>query len=89
MNNSGPNKKRACVEIVKIENHFGMGLEHIRTPAYHFPPKLPPFAMLATFATFAVASRNFFSKHVHSLRMPLQQRPTQQPTHLVLVASML
>ncbi len=61
----------------------------LRTAAHHFPPKLPPYTMLTTFATFAVASRNFFPKHVHGLRIPLRQRPTRQPTHLVLVASML
>jgi len=66
--------------------------EPLRTVAHHFPPKLPPFAMLATFATFAtyaVASRNFLPRRAHGIRTPLQQRPTQQLTHLVLVASIL
>ena len=63
--------------------------EPLRTAAHHFSPKLPPLAMLATFATFAVASRNFLPRRAHGLRTPLQQRPTRQLTHLVLVASML
>src|SRR6266566_7445474 len=63
--------------------------EPLRTAAHHFPPKLPPFAMLATFATFAVASRNFFPRRAYGLRTQLPQRPTRQLTHLVLVASIL
>ena len=63
--------------------------EPLRTAAHHFSPKLPPLAMLATFATFAVASRNFLQRRAHGLRTPLQQLPTRQLTHLVLVASML
>ena len=45
--------------------------------------------MLATFATFAVASRRFFPRHVYGLRTQLPLRPTRQPTRSFLVASIL
>src|SRR6266699_6703063 len=63
--------------------------EPLQTVAHHFPPKLPPFAMLATFATFAVAFKNFHPRRVYGLRTQLPPGRTRQPTHLVLVASML
>src|SRR6266566_2800312 len=74
---------------VKIGDHPGTIVEPLRTVAHHFPPKLPPFAMLATFATFAVASRRFFPRRAYGLRTQLPQRPTRQPTRSFLVASML
>src|SRR6266566_4113142 len=77
------------INCVKIGDHLGTIAEPLRTVAHHFPPKLPPFAMLATFATFAVASRNFHPRRVYGLRIQLPPRLTRQPTHLVLVASML
>src|SRR6266566_2398651 len=74
---------------VKIGDHPGTIVEPLRTVAHHFPPKLPLFAILATFATFAVASRRFFPRRAYGLRTQLPQRPTRQPTCSFLVASML
>src|SRR6266699_4541089 len=79
----------ATKKNVKIGDHLGTIAEPLRTIVHHFPPKLPPFAMLATFATFAVASRNFHPRRAYGLRTQLPPRFTRQPTHLVLVASML
>ncbi len=73
---------------VKIGDYLGTIAEPLRTIVHHFLLKLPPFAMLATFATFAVASRNFYPRRVYGLRTRLPPRPTRQPTRSFLVASM-
>src|SRR6266566_6348350 len=55
---------------VKIGNHFGMGSEHVRTPAHHSPPKLPPIAMVAPFVSFTVAYSWSCSPLLKSMRFP-------------------
>ena len=58
--------------IVKIGNHLGMGSEHVRTPAHHSPPKLPPIAMVAPFVSFTVAYSWSCSPLLKSMRFPTQ-----------------
>src|SRR6266566_6538396 len=55
---------------VKIGNHFGMGSEHVRTPAHHSPPKLPPIAMVAPFVSFTVAYSWSYSPLLKPMRFP-------------------